>query len=191
LEVVLALVSQLVRLPPELKLEVDAAAAAAGVSASEWHRQAAVTALGRRPAAAVSSEDPSTTGERRLHLRAPASDVARWESEALEHGLNLSRYIRLQMSVTPERGRRVAAAVEVLGTASVEIARIGRNLNQIARSLNTFPGQTTTIQRATLSETCKAVSTFADQVTDVCTALNLRLGRRRLKADSADVETAA
>jgi hypothetical protein len=87
--------------------------------------------------------------------------------------------------------RRVATAVEVLGTASVEIAGIGRNLNQIAPGLNTFPGQTTAIQRAALMETCKAVAAFADQITNVCTALNIRLGRRRLKADSANVDVAA
>ena len=168
------------RLSAELEASVDQAAAASGLASSEWIRRAIANGLsqgGKEPAGAAGlASAPSDGGERRVSLRVPSSELARWESEALEHGLNLNRYIRLQMSVTTDRGRRVAAAVEVLGTASVEIARIGRNLNQIARSLNTFPGQTTTIQRGTLMEACKAVATFADQVTDVCTALNLRLG---------------
>jgi hypothetical protein len=85
------------------------------------------------------------------------------------------------MSVTGDRGSRIATAVETLGVSSVQIARIGRNLNQIARSINTMPGQSTAVQRRELSETCQAVDAFSDQVSEVCDALNLKLGRRRAR----------
>lgn len=181
----MALVSQLLRLPPELKLEIDTAAEAAGLSSSEWLRQAAKASLRHRGAAAHQAAPEAgqpAVGDRRLHLRASACDISRWETEALEHGLTLNRYVQLQMSVTPERGRRVAKAVEILGTASVQVARIGRNLNQVARSVNIMPGQTTVSQRRMLMETCAAVDVFADQITAVCEALNRKLGRRRAKS---------
>ena len=186
----MALSSQLLRLSPELKSRAAERAAAAGLSTSEWIRQA-IAAAADGPAATASkapsatlAPDPSGVsgpGDRRVSLRAPASEVARWETEASEHGLNLARYVCLQMSVTGDRGRRVATAVETLGAASVQIARIGRNLNQIARSINTMPGQSTAVQRRELSETCRAVDAFSDQVSAVCDALNLKLGRRRAR----------
>lgn len=174
-----------VRLVSNLEVRLDAAAAAAGVSANAWICRAIEKSLGAgvapAPAHAPASQVAEVTGDRRVHLRAPAADVSRWEAEALEYGLTLNRYVQLQMSVTPQRGRRVAEAVEILGAASVEMARIGRNLNQVARSVNTMPGQTTALQRRTLMETCTAVDVFADQITAVCSALNLKLGRRRAR----------
>jgi predicted DNA binding CopG/RHH family protein len=184
----LALSSQLLRLPSELKALVAERAAEAGLSTSEWIRRAIASAAeapvgaAGAPAHERRAQEPASDGaDRRVSLRAPASEVARWELEAAEHGLNLARYLRLQMGVTGERGRRVATAVETLGAASVQIARIGRNLNQIARSINTMPGQSTAVQRRGLSDTCRAVDAFSDQVSEVCDALNLKLGRRRAR----------
>lgn len=190
------------RLSAELEQCVDAAAAAAGLASAEWTRRAIVAALpdagaagaggGSSQAAEGNEIVDAGTWVRRIGLRVPVAEAARWEAEAAEHGLNLTRYVRLQMSVTPDQARRVATAVETLGGASVHIARIGRNLNQIARSINTMPGQTTAIQRRELSETCKAVDLFSDQITEVCGALNMTLGRRRARriVGVADGETA-
>lgn len=184
----MALSSQLLRLPSELKARVAERAAEAGLTTSEWIRQAIAAAAeapvgagGARVLERPEQELASGGVGRRVSLRAPAAEVSRWELEAAEHGLNLARYLRLQMSVTGERGRRVSTAVETLGAASVQIARIGRNLNQIARSINTMPGQSTAVQRRELSETCRAVDAFSDQVSEVCDALNLKLGRRRAR----------
>ena len=100
----MALTSQLLRLPPELKAEAESQATTAGLTTSEWMRRAltsaASPAAGRRAAELVPVQDPRGEGdERRVSIRAPRADVVRWEAEALEHGLNLTRYVRLQMSV--------------------------------------------------------------------------------------------
>ena len=178
----MALASQLLRLPPELKAQAESQAATAGLTTSEWIRRALASAAS--PAHGAVLDRPPVPerqgdGERRVSIRAPREDVARWEAEALLHGLNLTRYVRLQMSVTPEQGQRVATAVEALRHASVELARVGRNLNQISRNLNAFPGQSTPAQRESLAKACSDVGAFCDDVTAVCGALHLQLGRRR------------
>lgn len=57
-----------------------------------------------------------------------------------------------------------------------ELAAIGRNLNQIARSLNSWPGRTTASDRDTLTATITAVSAHLDTASAVLGTLGTRRG---------------
>lgn len=59
-------------------------------------------------------------------------------------------------------GRDLGSAVDALGRSTSELAALGRNLNQVARSLNAFPGRTTPVERAIVAETCRSVEHHLD-----------------------------
>ena len=152
----------------DLSEPATAAAANSGMTVSEWIRRAVAESLKRPMQGTVPDMGPSTgpstspstgTGSKhRLVLRMPAADLARWRTEAQQHGLSLNQYIVLQMSVTGDAARRIAVAVETLRGSTVALAAVGRNLNQITRSWNTYPGQSTAGERALLAQACAATN---------------------------------
>lgn len=171
-----------------LEPRVIAAAAAGGLTVSAWIRRVVERALSDRAASEqplpptsrhTECEDKNVhKGRRRCVLRLPATDFARWRNEALEHDLALTRYIELQMSVTPARNHRIAAAMEVARRATIELAAVGRNLNQLARSWNTYPGQSTARERALLAKHCSDVERFSTQLSHFIAELNTKQGPR-------------
>ncbi len=165
----------------ELDEPVRAAAAAAGMSVSEWIRQAIRRGLanedGADKAPHKQADDAGRT--RRLTLRADEASVRRWQREALEHSLSLTRYLDLQMSVTPERARRIAEVAATVRASLVQVSSIGRNLNQLARSWNTYPGQSTAVERQRLAELCEKVDDFCDRASRLTGEFEKQHGRRR------------
>ena len=170
-----------------LEAAIEAAAGRAGMTVSAWMRQALQAALPGSPggAAAGASADRAPGERRRVVLRTTAADAERWQREAAEHALSLTRYVELQMSVTPEQARRVAAAAETVRAALIEIAAVGRNLNQLARSWNTYPGQSSAGERRALAAACANVDQFCARVSTLVGELEARQGRRRAPKETS------
>lgn len=165
---------------------VVAAATRSGMTISAWVRQAIAGKLQEslsKPAeeGRLRGFDPKPNSSKRHRcvLRVNGADLDRWKSEALEHELALTRYIELQMSVTPDRSHRIATAVEVVRRANVELAALGRNLNQLARSWNTYPGQSSARERALLLQHCADVDRLSAQFSHLTAELSARRGVRR------------
>ena len=82
------------------------------------------------------ADDPSPAPEpaRWIKLRASAAERARWQALAASRGVSLSELIRASLGGLRLRARREPPAVapELLR----ELARIGNNLNQLARAAN-------------------------------------------------------
>ncbi len=171
-----------------LEPQVAAAATVSGMTVSAFVRQAIAGALQgrlRKPAeeGRLSPSDQADAAKRRrCVLRVNADDLDRWKAEAFEHELALTRYIELQMSVTPERNHRIAATVDVVRRATVELAAVGRNLNQLARSWNTYPGQSSARERALLAQHCADVDRLSAQLSHLAADLNVKRGARRRTA---------
>lgn len=168
-----------------LEPHVAATAARSGMTISAWVRQAIAATLHERPDNSVTRQASSAirasdAGERRrCVLRMSAADLERWKAEALEHELALTRYIELQMSVTPERNHRIAAVLNDVRRATVELAAVGRNLNQLARSWNTYPGKSSAREREQLAQHCADVDRLSAQLSHLVADMNARRGARR------------
>ena len=67
-------------------------------------------------------------------MKLPEEELRKWKAEAKRYGIPLARMIRSRMSDECPKTRKI---VVVDRKFLVEIARIGNNLNQIARKLNT------------------------------------------------------
>lgn len=96
------------------------------------------------------ADDPSAAPEpsRWIKLRASAAERARWQALAASRGVNLSELIRASLSGLRLRTRREPPPVapELLR----ELARIGNNLNQLARAANRHEPVTATALLARL-----------------------------------------
>lgn len=170
-----------------LEAAIEAAAGRSGMTVSAWMRQALQAALPGSAGGGVAAApvDRAPGGRRRVVLRTTAAEAERWQREAAEHALSLARYVELQMSVTPDQARRVAAAAETVRAALIEIAAVGRNLNQLARSWNTYPGQSSAGERKALAAACANVEQFCARVSALVGDLEVRQGRRRAPKDAS------
>lgn len=124
-----------VRLPPDLLRRLDAAAARQGGRSRLLRRLIEAAAHASLPAA----EPAAVTGRMgKLTLRLAAADLAALEAEAGAVGLSRTQWtvalIRRRLHGRPQLSRPEAIAfIEVRR----ELRRIGVNVNQIARALNT------------------------------------------------------
>jgi len=168
-----------VSLPLPIDRAAAAAAQSAGVTVSEWIAVVAASAL---PVSdALPSDSPEGGSTQRLHLRVPRTELCRWRAEARSLGLSLNRYLAMQMSFTIDEQRRITTAVQTLRDANSAVAALGRNLNQLARSWNTYPGQSTAAERKRLADCCDRVDAFSERVA----ALVALIGRRFRPARTA------
>lgn len=73
----------------------------------------------------------------RIELRVSAEEKAHWQAIATSRGVSLSELIRAALSGQRLRTRRAAPRVDP--DLVRELARIGNNLNQLARAANRRP----------------------------------------------------
>lgn len=123
------------RLPPDLTRRFDAAAAAQGGRSRLLRRLMEGAAQAPLPATA---EGPSTPRSGKLTLRLGEAELRLLEAEAAAAGLSRTQWsvalIRRRLHDRPQFSRPEALAlIEVRR----ELRRIGVNVNQIARALNT------------------------------------------------------
>ena len=107
-----------------------------------------------------------------IKLRASRDERARWQALAAARGMSLSELIRSRLDGTRLRARREPPAVapDLLR----ELARIGNNLNQLARAANRREPVTATAMLARLIEIDRELAALraAHQRQDVALAGN-------------------
>lgn len=123
------------RLSPDLARRFDAAAATRGGRSHLLRRLVEGAAQASLPEA---SGSPSTARSSKLGLRLPEADLSLLEREAASVGLPRTQWtvalIRRRLYVRPQLTQPEALA---LIECRRELRRIGVNINQIARALNT------------------------------------------------------
>jgi hypothetical protein len=66
-------------------------------------------------------------------------------------------------------------AVQALARSNHELVAVGRNLNQVARSLNAYPGRTTTAERMAIERVLAAVRSHLEEAARVVAELRPQL----------------
>jgi hypothetical protein len=174
-----------IALGDELKKRLVAAAHAAGTTPSALARRGIAEAL--RDAAqehrahAVVDKPGEPFVEIRVKVR--RSDAARLAAAARAAGMTRSAYLSAATVELAERSPAPAAAVPILAIeaagamrealvkSNAGLAPIGRNLNQVARALNTYPGPMSSADRQNLAEVAQRVSEHLELVSEVLNAI--------------------
>lgn len=150
------------RVSPDLIRRFDAAAASQGGRSRLLRRLMDGVAQASLPAPA---ERPSAGGSGKLTLRLGDADLRRLEVEAATVGLSRTQWsvalIRRRLHDRPQFGRPDALAlIEVRR----ELRRIGVNINQIARALNTavMDGAVLDLEVAQLAAFQAEIATWVD-----------------------------
>lgn len=101
--------------------------------------QSLLTKQGEPPALAVAADEPEKATVRKKISLTP-SEAAHVEAVAQAEGFSSTRWIvgliRARLTHTPQFGQQ---ELEALGQSNSQLLKIGRNLNQVARALNTSP----------------------------------------------------
>ena len=117
---------------------------------------------------------PPPKGNKRITVRLPEKDRAYLEAAAKQHKSSVNDIVRdIVQSHVRNHPMLSAAEVEVLHQSNYQLIAIGRNLNQIARSLNMGEGVSLT------SDQINALSQFIRQHTQRVGDV-LRTNRKRL-----------
>ncbi len=145
------------RLPPDLIRRFDAAAAARGGRSRFLRRLMEEAAQAPLP---EPSGAPAAGRSAKLTLRLGENDLALLEAEAVAQGLSRTQWsvalIRRRLHRRPQLSRPEALAfIEV----QRELRRIGVNVNQIARALNTA-----VIEGTVLELEVAQLAAFADEI---------------------------
>ena len=89
---------------------------------------------GRRPPNPLTGAHMAERRSAQIHLRVSPADRAAWRAKAAAAGVPLSTLLRKAMARTRTW---TAAAADIERERNVQVARIGNNLNQLARWANT------------------------------------------------------
>jgi hypothetical protein len=171
-----------------LKEALRERANAQGVTASELARRVIAGSLNARaePIRLRSAANSKEGAFRRMSLRLSSAESAALGKLAEEAGMSRSACLSTLLAGSAigtdgVRARQFAPVprelVDALVKSNSELAAIGRNLNQVARSLNTWPGKTTAADRKVLAVTTTAVLAHLDVVSAL--VLSLRPPRAR------------
>lgn len=155
-----------VRLPTDLLRRFDAAAAARGGRSRLLRTLMEGVAQAPLPAP---PEAPLRLLTAKLTVRLPDPDLARLEAEAAAIGLSRTQWtvglIRARLHNRPQLGRSDGTAFL---DARRELRRIGVNINQIARALNTavMEGQVLDLEVAQLAAFRVEIAAWVDALGD-------------------------
>jgi hypothetical protein len=161
-----------VALGQELKKGLVAAAHAAGTTPAVLARRAIVEALREGAQQDRAPAVPPKPGEpfNEIRVKVPRNAASRLAAAARAAGMTRSAYVSAATVELAERSAARAAAgpmpgIEAAGAlrealvkSNAILAPIGRNLNQVARSLNAYPGQMSNADRHNLAEVAHRVS---------------------------------
>jgi hypothetical protein len=75
----------------------------------------------------------------------------------------------------PASAANLGQAVQALARSNHELVAVGRNLNQVARSLNAYPGRTTTAERMAIERVLAAVRSHLEEAARVVAELRPQL----------------
>jgi hypothetical protein len=167
----------------DLRGRLAARSARDGVAEGAFVREALVRALdvaGEPPP--VRPALPGLLAGERSRVRLPAYESARLNELARRAGLSPSGYVAKLIgqagggagAAEPTRG-----AIEALIASNSRLAQIGVNLNQVARRLNSAPGQITLEERNTLDRVLVAMQEHLQEAAAVLALL--RPGRRTVR----------
>ena len=174
-----------VALGQELKKRLVAAARGAGVTPSVLVRRAIVEALhgaepqDRAPAVPAGPREPL----REIRVKVSASAAARLAAAARAAGMIRSAYLSAATLELAERSVAGGAPAPMLGVeaagalrdalvkSNASLAPIGRNLNQVARSLNAYPGQISSADRQNLAQVAHRVTEHLQLASDLLRAI--------------------
>ena len=97
--------------------------------------------------------------ERRFPVRLKPDEIDLLKFKANQAGMSLSRYVvssaLAEKAISPEQRYYTERRLELLQAAMDEVSRVGNNVNQIARQLNTQAG---TLSSDTVEQTLSAVA---------------------------------
>ena len=174
-----------VALGQELKKRLVAAARGAGVTPSVLVRRAIVEALRgterQDRALAVPAEPREPLRE--IRVKVPTSAAARLAAAARAAGMIRSAYLSAATLELAERSVAGGAPAAMLGVEAAGalrdalvksnsgLAPIGRNLNQVARSLNAYPDQMSGADRQILVQLAHRVTEHLQLASDLLHAI--------------------
>lgn len=148
-----------------LRTEAQRKSAESGQTISSWVRALVQRELGE--SGQIASIPTRRTSQRAVYRAWLESDlVDKLDQLAGERGLR-TRAAALRAvleGLTPAGGGvTLADAASALGASNHHLVAIGRNLNQVARSLNAYPGRTTTADRLALVQAEQQIRTHLEQ----------------------------
>lgn len=172
-----------------LKPRLQARSAAAGMTASAWARDAVLRRLedsgdgeAQRPDADVNAgaaaDTPRAPGVYRAWF--DAQQAAKLDLIVARTGRR-SRIKALHALLdgvpigAPASAANLAQAVQALARSNHELVAVGRNLNQVARSLNAYPGRTTTAERMAIERALATVRGHLEDAARVVAELRPQL----------------
>lgn len=148
----------------ELKLQAEQRSAAAGLTLSAWLRPLVQRALTDHEPTGEPSASPSTAmpegPARRLWMD---PDLAAQVDAMCQAGGFRTRVALLRALLAGHRGTtsdvasHLGDAITQLTTSNFQLVGLGRNLNQIAKSLNTYPGKTTLAERRAIEQAVETI----------------------------------
>jgi len=140
--------------------------------------QSLLTKQAAAPALAVASEEPEKATVRKKISLTP-SEAAHVEAVALAEGFSSTRWIvaliRARLTRTAQFGQDEFVALD---QSNMHLLRIGRNLNQIARALNTSPEHHHVVRVEAIE---KLAATIKAHVTTTSNLVASNLFRWRIK----------
>ncbi len=144
---------------PTIKARFDRAAKARGLSSAALLRMAAVAAIEQDEAAPrVVEPNPKESKTERMTIRMPGFLMNGAKERAVSKGMTPSRWISaLVQSNILKQPVMNDAELQVLRASNRELAAIGRNLNQIAKSLNESFHETERVRLDRLAELNHAI----------------------------------
>jgi hypothetical protein len=166
-----------------LKPLVLEAAHCANQRPSAWAREViarALDAVAPKPAATAAANLTNHHAPK-LTLRLAGADHERLGQLAQAEGVTRSQWL-LHRLRQPNAAVIPKEHIDVLVKSNYELAGLGRNLNQVARSLNAYPGRTTAAEREAIAKAVAAVRAHLEVAANIIESLPQRTRARKPSA---------